>query len=48
MKFEPQDVTRSITKALLQYLPGPIAQWKEYPREVLDNLFQTFFVESIM
>ncbi|MQM00068.1 hypothetical protein Taro_032796 [Colocasia esculenta] len=33
MKFEPQDVTRSITKALLQYLPGPIAQWKEYPRE---------------
>ncbi|MQL92171.1 hypothetical protein Taro_024792 [Colocasia esculenta] len=42
MKFEPQDVTRSITKALLQYLPGTIAQWKEYPREVLDNLFQTF------
>ncbi|MQM01924.1 hypothetical protein Taro_034683, partial [Colocasia esculenta] len=33
MKFEPQDMTRSITKALLQYLPGPIAQWKEYPRE---------------
>ncbi|MQM07635.1 hypothetical protein Taro_040477 [Colocasia esculenta] len=33
MKFEPQDVTRSITKALLQYLPGPIAQWKEYPKE---------------
>ncbi|MQL81939.1 hypothetical protein Taro_014406 [Colocasia esculenta] len=33
MKFEPQDVTRSIIKALLQYLPGPIAQWKEYPRE---------------
>ncbi|MQM06294.1 hypothetical protein Taro_039107 [Colocasia esculenta] len=33
MKFEPQDVTRSVTKALLQYLPGPIAQWKEYPRE---------------
>ncbi|MQL82400.1 hypothetical protein Taro_014876 [Colocasia esculenta] len=33
MKFEPQDVTRSITKALHQYLPGPIAQWKEYPRE---------------
>ncbi|MQL96738.1 hypothetical protein Taro_029418 [Colocasia esculenta] len=33
MKFEPQDVTRSITKALLQYLPGPIAQWKKYPRE---------------
>ncbi|MQL67879.1 hypothetical protein Taro_000174, partial [Colocasia esculenta] len=33
MKFEPQDVTRSITKALLQYLPGPIAQWKEYPME---------------
>ncbi|MQM20152.1 hypothetical protein Taro_053167, partial [Colocasia esculenta] len=33
MKFEPQDVTRRITNALLQYLPGPIAQWKEYPRE---------------
>ncbi|MQL76791.1 hypothetical protein Taro_009189, partial [Colocasia esculenta] len=33
MKFEPQDVTRSITKALLQYLPEPIAQWKEYPKE---------------
>ncbi|MQL73399.1 hypothetical protein Taro_005762 [Colocasia esculenta] len=33
MKFEPQDVTRSITKALLQYLPGPIAQQKEYPKE---------------
>ncbi|MQM06616.1 hypothetical protein Taro_039445 [Colocasia esculenta] len=42
MKFEPQDMTRIITKALLQYLPGPIAQWKEYPREVLDSLFQTF------
>ncbi|MQL74163.1 hypothetical protein Taro_006527 [Colocasia esculenta] len=42
MKFEPPEVTRWITKSLLHHLPGPVAQWRDYPRDVLDSLFQSF------
>ncbi|MQL75508.1 hypothetical protein Taro_007875, partial [Colocasia esculenta] len=42
MKLEPPEVTRWITKSLLHHLPGPVAQWRNYPRDVLDSLFQSF------
>ncbi|MQL92206.1 hypothetical protein Taro_024830 [Colocasia esculenta] len=42
MKFEPPEVTRWITKSLLHQLPRPVAQWTDYPRDVLDSLIQSF------
>ncbi|MQM07006.1 hypothetical protein Taro_039842, partial [Colocasia esculenta] len=41
-EFKPPEVTRWITKSLLHHLPGPVAQWRDYPRDVLDSLFQSF------